>query len=308
MTAGRLLIAGMLLVLAAEARAGTDANCTRAGEPILCAYEPNGFGITQDSDGSDPFLDVNLSLRYQLFPTTLSTLTSGNLGEDVNFYLTMSVRFGQYLGSDSSPVIGKRFNPKLLMRKPLRSGRLDFAYAHESNGQSITSESEYQSALSSPKQAEFANDYISRGWDYLEMEWKHGYVPVDANDREKGLYWYFNGKYFLSDGLLQGPAEEYNDWEQDPEGKPRDQVNGVAVMVKHIRRDTWWKFSDAKLALKYETGYREMFKYNTFRFEAGTKLILVPLNLWVQHGYGNNLALYYKRMTSWGIEVQIGSF
>lgn len=102
-------------------------------------------------------------------------------------------------------------------------GYVDYAFlAHESNGQSIDTPEEFQQELRTAEKAEFANDRISRGWDYLELVWKH--IP----DKIETLSTYVTLKYFLPKGPLQGKAEEYNDWENDPEGKPRNRVNGVA--------------------------------------------------------------------------------
>lgn len=67
-------------------------------------------------------------------------------------------------------------------------------------------------------------------------------------------------------------------------------------------------FKDFKFAAGYETGYREIFQYNTLRLEFGTKLLQLPINLWTQTGYGSDLAQYYKKVNSLGIEVQLGSF
>jgi len=240
------------------------------------------------------------------------------LGNDVGFYFAFTGRFGQYIGTrESAPVIGKRFNPKLFVRywtDESRLGYVDFAFlAHESNGQSIDNPAEYQLAQSVAERPEFANDHISRGWDYLELVWKK--VP-HYDEGKTSLTTYVTLKYFLPDGLLQGKPEEYNTWENHPEGKPRNRVNGVAGMLKFHQKGAWWTvgenkwalLSDIKLVAAYETGYREIFQYSTVRLEAGTKLMQLPLNLWAQKGYNSDLAQYYKKVTSWGIEVQIGSF
>jgi hypothetical protein len=300
MTTGKLVVAGGLLLIALGSHAGIDKECTKANEPTLCAYEPNTFGLTKDSYARDAFLDVNLSLKYQLFPNYLTK----RLGDKTYVYLAMSTRFGQYIGSKSAPVIGKRFNPKLFGRIELDEGRVDVGYAHESNGQSIDTAQEFQSAMTSQREAEFARDYISRGWDYLEFELKRG----RRLEKEEGAYWYGTVKYFIRNGLLQGRAEEYNDWEGDPEGKPRKDVHGLSVLWKYIWRGGRASFTDAKVAARYETGYHNVFKYNTIRVEAATKFKQLPLNLWVQNGYSANLAYYYKRLSSWGLEVQIGGF
>lgn len=287
------------------------------GDARLCSYEPNTLGYTKDSDDVG-FMDFKLSVRYQLFPhwttTGLNSLKAG-LGENTGLYSAATVRFGQYIVTrDSSPVIGKRFNPKLFVRHWTDEGHteyVDFAFlAHESNGQSIDTPEELQQERRTAQRPEFANDRISRGWDYLEVIWKR--IPwkrTPYGDDKGGTFsTYVTLKYFLPRGPLQGRAEEYNDWERDPEGKTRNRVNGVAGLLKYVGNGNWWIFEDFKIAAGYETGYREIFRYNTLRLEFGTKLLQLPINLWTQTGYGSDLAQYYKKVSSLGIEVQLGSF
>lgn len=322
MSSPRLSIAAAGLLLACASYAAEKEACETHSEkePVLCSYEPNTVGYTRDSDDVG-FVDFKISVRYQLFPDWITrglNHVTSDLGNNVGLYFGLTGRLGQYFGTrESAPLIGKRFNPKLFFRywpDETRLGYIDFAFlAHESNGQFISTETQYREAQMAAERPEFANDHISRGWDYLELVWK----KVPRYDADKtSLSTYVTLKYFLPNGPLQGKPEEYNDWENHPEGKPRNQVNGVAAMLKYHKTGKWFNpkdenwaiFSDIKLSVAYETGYREIFRYNTVRLEAGTKVMQLPLNLWVQEGYGSDLAQYYKKVTSWGIEVQVGSF
>ena len=287
------------------------------GEARLCSYEPNTLGYTKDSDDVG-FMDFTLSVRYQLFPdlttTGLNRLKAG-LGDNTVLYSAATVRFGQYIGTrESSPVIGKRFNPKLFVRHwtdKKHTEYVDFAFlAHESNGQSIDTPEELRQERRTAERPEFANDRISRGWDYLEVIWKRIPWKRNPNEDDKGatLSTYATLKYFLPRGPLQGRAEEYNTWENDSEGKSRNRVNGVAGMLKYVEDGSWLIFRDFKFAARYETGYRDIFQYSTLRLELGTKFLQLPINLWTQTGYGSDLAQYYKKVSSLGIEVQLGSF
>jgi hypothetical protein len=115
-------------------------------------------------------------------------------------------------------------------------------------------------------------------------------------------------KYFMRHGPLRGRYENYNAWENNPEGKTRDRVNGVAGMIKYQHGWEWMAFTDVKIAALYETGYRDLFRYNTYRLELGTKVLQLPLTLWGQTGYNSDLAQYYKKVNSYGIQMEIGSF
>ena len=286
------------------------------------SYEPNTLGYTWDSDDVG-FLDFKLSVKYPVMPERICSRL-----ENSRMYFAATTRFAQYLGTrDSSPVIGKRFNPKLIWRtitdweegRPAtefvceknrhRSAReyLDFSFGHESNGQSIDSPGALREAqevnFRRDGHPEFALDQISRGWDYVELTYKSHF--------ENHPKWtaYLTLKYFLPDGPLQGAAEEYRDWENDPQGKPRRSVNGVAALVKY--KGNWeccnW-LADPKFAFGVETGYRDIFRYTTVRAEAGLKLWELPFTLWAQSGYGSDLAQYYKKVTSFGLAIEIASF
>jgi len=304
-------IAAALLACCGAALAD-ETGCEVHGEreARLCTYEPNTIGYTWDNDDVG-FMDFKISVRYQLFPdwtTKGLNLVAKDLGRNYGLYFAFTGRFGQYIGTrESAPVIGKRFNPKIFLRRwtdARHAGYLDLGYGHESNGQSVHAAGQYAEAQAAAERPEFANDQLSRGWDYIELVWKKAsYASVD------GLSSYVTLKYFLADGLLQGKPEEYNGLENSPQGKPRNQVNGVAGLLKYTRpTEKWWILQDLKAAAGYETGYRRMFRYNTYRLELGTKVIQLPMNLWVQTGYGSDLAQYYKKVSSKGIEVQIGSF
>jgi hypothetical protein len=79
-------------------------------------------------------------------------------------------------------------------------------------------------------------------------------------------------------------------------------------MVKYYEKRGGDFLKDLKCFVLYETGYRQIFRYNTLRLELGSKVMQLPVTLWGQTGYGSDLAQYYKKVSSWGIEVEIGSF
>ena len=312
----RRVLWSVILVLAFTGTAWADSvsRCEvhTEADPMLCTYEPNTIGYTLDSDDSG-FMDFKLSVRYQLFPASVTRAQNDlleGLGNESAVYFAFTGRFGQYIGTrESAPVVGKRFNPKLFYRywtDAAHDSYVDFSFlAHESNGQSIDSAAEYQAALATSKEQNAVNDQLSRGWDYLELVWKS--KPLEIKD-SRTIFGFVSFKYFLPYGPLEGRAEEYNAWESNSQGKQRNHVNGVAGMIKYIEKGTWKFLKDLKAAASYETGYREPFRFNTFRFELGTKVFQVPMTVWWQTGYNSDLAQYYKKVYSRGIEVEIGSF
>jgi outer membrane phospholipase A len=327
----------LLFLVAAPARAGYDTDCERhrkierlEGKKIvrktICVYEPNTVGFTWDSDDV-AFMDFKLSFRYQLFPVYLTRLLNRvhpETGENTALYFAFTGRFGQYIGTrESSPVVGKRYNPKLIFRswtdndcqdpdKPCHQNYIDVAFAHESNGQSINSPALLQAARDQATavdgRPEFANDQLSRGWDYVEVtlkrqEWLTD-VPMPKNYKAN-LTFYASAKYFLDRGPLQDDAEEYNDWENDPEGKPRRYVDGLSLAAKGIVFDNGHRY---KYFIALTTGFHEPFQYNTLRAELGIAQLEVPFFLWWQSGYNSDLAQYYKKVHSVGLGIEIGGF
>ncbi|MBI3609574.1 MAG: phospholipase A [Nitrospirae bacterium] len=290
-----------ILIVASQAWADSNNN----GPPkisYLDSYEPNTIGYTFDSDDV-PFLDVKLSVKASLAPDYVRKVF-----ERLDLYLGLTGRFGQYIGTrHSSPVVGKRYNPELFVRyKSPTDGYIELGYAHESNGQDITSPTEYDQARLNAERGAFAKDQISRGWDFIKVNLKSPSLKI--NETNGNLNGYLILKYFLPHGFLQGNIEEYNDWENDPEGKPRDRVNGIGVLLKIIQPFKWGILSDFKTAVIYETGYRDIFRYNTIRIEVGMKILEIPLIARTSSGYNSDLAQYYKKVYSWGVAYEIGGF
>jgi hypothetical protein len=288
-------------------------NCTEP-EPILQSYEPITGGYTYDSNDTG-FLDVNLSVKIRLLPCNVTP-------SFMQPYLAMATRFGFYWGTrDNSPVIGKSYNPLILLRFlptrekiPSPNGRsferaeyVDVVpYAHESNGQLIHTPEQYNAELQSLKIISYTNNFIHRGWDYAGIAWKKTYTS--------DITMYLEGRYFIPDGFLQGPADEYHLWENNPQGKPRRAVDGLSAVIEypssyaHFPVDSDKFLSRPNLTVKYLTGYDTPFRYSTERVELGFQVFSLPLAVWIQHGYMSSLAMYYEKVTSSGIELRFESF
>lgn len=298
------------------AAASTESATTvAADEAILQSFEPITGGLTKDSDDVR-FMDVNFSLKIRLTPK--------NFIPSVRPFLAMSTRFGFYWGTrPNSPVIGKSYNPMLLFRiLPPQStifscGQcagseygefFDIGYAHQSNGQMVHTLAQYQLQLQSSPGAQYANNFIHRGWDYVDASWKKTF------DVHKGITVYAEGKYFIPNGWLQGPEDQYHSWENSPEGKPRDAVDGVELSADWPSQYAHYTVNTAppdfrpNLTVRYLTGYQTPFRYSTVRAEFGVQLWTLPVALWIQDGYMSSLANYYRKVRSVGVELRFESF
>jgi len=299
-------------VVVTNPTASGEAPLAEPPESILQPYEPITGGWAKDSDDVS-YIDVTLSLKIRLLPQ--GTLPRSRL------FFAMTTRFGFYWGTrPNSPVIGKDYNPKLLWRYlPSRARTagerrdelqeyLDIGYAHESNGQLVHTPAEYAQELASLKNAEYVNQFIHRGWDYPEITWKKP-LPHD-------VVLYLDGKYFMPYGLLQGRADQYHPWENNSQGKPRRLVDGAEAAIAwpghnvyvplNLASPVW--FGNPNLTVKYRTGNDSPFKYSTVRAELGAQFFNLPVALWVQRGYMSDLAMYYQRVTSYGLELRFESF
>ncbi len=49
-------------------------------------------------------------------------------------------------------------------------------------------------------------------------------------------------------------------------------------------------------------------KYSTERVELGMPIFSLPLAIWYQHGYMSDLAMYYLKVNSYGLELRFVAF
>ena len=314
------LALGILLPLASFA---DDENVFRTVGAPLQAYEPNLIGYTR-ATGDASFVDFTLSVRYPLMPR----LTQHWWSPDNRLFLAFSGRFAFYYDTrQSSPAIVKRLNPKVFFQHVFRPAAPDLgpapgesliprrlqepksyatlAYAHESNGQSVDTAAGYAEAVRTAQDPRYAIDYISRGWDYLELNGRH--VLHESRD----FRWSVNGsvKDFLGNGIFQGHPEEVRSWEVTTQGKPRKEVDGLMVRAKFegVRPENL-SISGTELSVAFTTGSQAPGRYSTVRLEAGIQVLEIPFVVWCSRGYMSDLARYYVNVRSCGVALAIAGF
>jgi hypothetical protein len=303
-------------------------------DALLQSYEANRIGFT--FVGNDAvFMDFTVSLQYPFISKESMMATKANYRKDNYFYkrflaeyllpqpvLAFTGRFGQYVTRPSSPIIGKRFNPKLFLRfftSDPGDSYLDIGFAHESNGQRIDSASSYQALRDEFASGEdgdpaFADNYVSRGWDYWEVVLFKNFNGK-ADNSGNGWATRVSLKYFLGYGPFQEEAEEYNSWEIDNPGLQRRQVDGITVSL-HYKRSIKHMFKLAGAlpigagggAIIYTTGYKSAFAHNTLAVEYLFRLGPIPLLLWLGEGYNSDLGDYARRVRQGGICLDLATF
>lgn len=274
----------------------------------LSAYEKNSLGWERDDDSvNSGYMDANISFKYRAYET----------GSDNRyaFYLAFTTRFSQYLETiSSSPVVGKRYNPSAFMRTQLidKPGYIDIGYAHESNGQSINTqeafEAEQAKYAQSDGDADFARNFISRGWDYAFFDWRNCWRHCSESNvfsGSGGIVTEVSFKYFLDDGFLQGKPEEYNVWEGGKERR-RKEYDGVSFLGDY-RWTNCLGVDDfgCNISWQYTTGYENVFDHSTNRIQFAIDSIrpLPSIGFWVQSGRNSSLVNYYENVTSVGIAL-----
>ena len=310
----------------AEKQALPYDRCEDPNPPKLQSHEPNIIGITSDSNDV-PFLDLKMSLKYPLFHRGMYCGDKTWHGWPFP-YMAGTVRFAQYSSDDrhSSPVIGKRFNPNVFGRYWFDAGEkerkkkkgkfdhertayIDIGFAHESNGQKVDTEAEYLALkASNPNNPEFANDFLSRGWDYYFVSPK--YYWVFGGDT---LSVFGNFKYFPNRSAPQGKNEEYNVWEgaRGGENFKRRGVDGITGSFTYKQKcvDLLWGLSVfCKNKAIYTTGYDRPFRYSTVRIEIVSEFWELPFMTWWSNGYNSDLTDYFRRVNSFGGAFELTTF
>lgn len=277
------------------------------GPRWLYVHEPTRVGVTKDSDDVG-YLDFQMSFRFSS-PEVDKVLQKGGYFSPNSLHVAFTTRLGQYIGTrESSPVIGKRFNPEMFFRwGGWEHSYIDFGYAHESNGQSIVAEKQFDAAVGQQirinENPRFARDQLSRGWDYFEATVAY----KEQADSAGGWAAYVTARHFLDDGLLQGEAEEVKDFERPTDVQHRREVHGLRGLFRWHLAKVWGPFDGFKVVAIYVTGIGRPLAHSSVRFEFGTLRVL-PIIVWFSDGYLSDLAQFNKRVTSWGVAVEFKPF
>lgn len=275
----------------------------------LSAYEQNHLGWTRDDNSVESgYMDAQMSFKFRAW--------EGGDSDRFAAFFAFSTRFSQYIETiESSPVVGKRYNPLLFLRTHVdnRQGYLDAGLAHESNGQSITTEEAYiaerQKYAHSDGEPDFARNSISRGWDYVFTDWTHCWLRCSDSYAIDGLGRFttkLEFQYYLDDGPFQGNPEEYNDWEGGSE-RHRKEYDGIGL-TSDYRINSGCLGIDGfgcSISWEYRTGYDGAFENSTNRLQLAVDKfwILPPIGFWLQTGHNSSLVDYYRSVDSVGIAM-----
>ena len=289
----------------------------------LSSHEPSKLMARTDSDDINSlYLDFTLSSKHPLFASASPLVRVQEVAADVlekfipgdeeylmQLYLAFTGRLSQYVGTrDSSPVVARRLNPSVFYRMwSSDDSWLDLGFAHESNGQHISTPESYEREraryIAKGEDPDFARDAISRGWDYSFIEWRQ-----EWNSKLRSQ---LSLSHYLQKGPQQGLSEEYYTWEDNgTQLRPRRQYDGVRLKLQYNFNRSRCFLGDSfvcfkELELTQETGYSAMFDNNTTTVEFTADLFGLPIQLWGRTGYNSDLVDYYNYSNSWGLGFEL---
>lgn len=321
------LLPVLAIMSTAKYQNDSDSNQTRqavlASHSFLTSHDPTMLMLRNDGfESSTDYMDFQLSLKHPLFSNsqplnslhanladTLEHLIPGENEYFMQLYLAFTGRFSHFIGGrNSSPVVPRSFNPTLFYRFwSSRNNYFDVEFGHESNGQRIRNleglQREQLDYLAEGEPSFYARDGLSRGWDYMALEWQRSW-----NNRWLSQ---LRVRHFLHDGPLQEEAEEYNLWEDGGSIlRPRRQFDGINLALQYNFNRSRCLLGSTHICLQnvkleQATGYSALFEHNTTTVELTTDFFGMPIQLWGKSGYNNNLVEYYNYTTSWGLGIEL---
>lgn len=266
------------------------------GGPIqlLSGNEPSYLAFAHNSDSGENHIEFYLSIKYPLF----TTLVEKSMGERSRLYFNYSGKYDFFAFSrDSSPIISRRQNPGVMYEyswpkvsnvhlQSLRTG-----YFHESNGHTVDTREEYLATKD-------ADDYVSRGWDYIPIEAKFA-----VSEKQHGIFgnFYLNlqGRYFLDHQLFRQDREDGIFWDTAAEQPRIEQYDGIRIAIATVFILPHIEAKEIKFNAIYRSGYRD---FNlSQRYEATFRFFDFPLYVYHFRGYGVELSTYHQKGTTYGI-------
>lgn len=268
---------------------------TKSNELIrkLRGNEPSYFVYAKDNDDSFDHIEFYLSVEYPMLEGAMHKC----FGSNTDLYFNYNGKYDFYINKDrySSPVISRRQNPGIMIKHSFSESlsglkSIKAGYFHESNGQTIDTMAEYSST-------ENGGDFVSRGWDYIPLEFKFEF-PEKLN----GLTFFLKGRYFLDKQFFNIDKEDTVFWDKTDDSKIEDYA-GISLIIRSqtVVNDRWY-MKGLKLAAIYRTGYTD---FNlSQRYEATFRAFDIPLYIFYFSGYGTEISTYQERGYTWGLGVE----
>lgn len=250
--------------------------------------EPNYFIFAKDNH-DDFHLEFNLSVKIEYGPSYWNHKLISIYNGTYDFYLE---------SRDSSPIISRRQNVAPIAYQytsdaTQNTSAYEFrlGWYHESNGQTIDNIVDYNSA------GEFAGDEVSRGWDY---------VGVDYFSEFYGLDQHLDFRFYCDcQGFGAEDREDEIFWENVIEQPHINDFDGIRWSLEGLN----YLGDFADIRVEFKTGNRDFSALGNI----STKIVLsnlwvTPLSLVYFNGYGREVSTYHERNSYLGIGIEVKSF
>ena len=291
---------------------------------LMSGYNPSYFaivpGTSKTNTNNDTHVEFYLSIAYPIVDDSADGIVDWlydryagikrrlnpdfkpkRFNGDHQVYFVYNGQYDFFSGSrTSSPIISRRQNPGVTYKYTFDKNKpnmilknIKLGWFHESNGQALDEESyanydgnkadlfeEYRSFGQNPM------DNISRGWDYLEVEFKASYQSYD---------FYFNFRDHCNCQALGRESKEDNIFWDLSKEETISKYKGTTAIFSY----TW------------ETKYKHLFRFNyilttgerkyfaekfTHKVSlTGIFLLDTPITLFYFNGYGENVSEYHRK-------------
>ena len=275
----------------------------------LTGYEPSYFVLADD--GVDKHGEFKVSIKYPL-DEDVRWLTDAFKGSNV-WYFAYTGKYDFFLFSDegvgrnSAPVVSRIQNPGLFIKHKVDSEGSEYGFKsvsvgwfHESNGQQIIDNTTFSNTVN-------ASDYVSRGWDYLGIDFKHRKKSIFSSDGHMDLYTRLR---FICGcqgfGSISGREDDIRILGGTETADIRD-FDGLRLILND------YVFSDFQYGLQLRTGITDETAFDnwSYRFEISFRLenapIIsdIPFTLFYFNGYGENISTYHIKNDYIGFGIKI---
>ncbi|MDH5712149.1 MAG: phospholipase A [Gammaproteobacteria bacterium] len=292
----------------------------------LTGYEPSYFVFA--NDGIDSHAEFKVSIKYPLDKDV--EWLSSRIDGDNKIYFAYTGQYDFFLfseegqGRDSAPVVSRIQNPGVFIKHKLinfddenncEDSRVEFenglesislGWFHESNGQQIDNNITFNNTVN-------ASDYVSRGWDYLGVDFKwregsllseQGYTNIYARFR-----FFCNCQGF---GAIKGREDDTTILGDPVSADIRDYDGFRLVVDDYVTPDVQYG-----LQLRSGIGAEQAFDNWSYRVELTfrTRSIPVlkhipfiediPFTLFYFNGYGENISTYHIKNDYIGFGIKI---
>jgi hypothetical protein len=299
------LLIPLLLVVLLPAGLAAPTNLNAALNRLQ-SEEPNYFVIAipqelNSRDGDDIHTEFYLSIKYPFdiwqgdrwyVPNRFNLIYNGLY----DFYVIDTDRY------DSAPIVSRRQNPGFTFDwATTEKGLFRLGYFHESNGQTLDTD---DGAVAFDQEAaqggqEYALAKVSRGWDYLRMNYTQLYGSTD----DLAFMWQIEFRYFLEKQMFSSKAEEDIFWDPTYNGPVGIQeFDGLRMQAEVIKKLPFFGHSSARLETKMGTSDWEALGHFSAR---------ASINMWdvftlfYFDGYGKEPSTYHLRTQYFGIGIEV---